>query len=365
MSGLHFHPLKVRSVRPDTEEAMIVSFEVPQDLGERFRFSPGQYLTVRREIEGQDVRRSYSICAGLDDGELRVGVRRVAGGVFSNWLHQGLKPGDTLEVMPPQGRFVVPGAFGESPAPAGRHILAIAGGSGITPILSIIKTVLAREPAARVTLIYGNRRPASTMFKEELEDLKNRHLTRLALHHVFSDEQMDSPLNQGLMNREKIGEFLSTLVDVASVDHAFVCGPYAMNDEGEAALLAAGLAPERIHIERFGIPLTAAGDAPKAQHLPGDAPTAQLTIVRDGFTREVDFLPRHDSILEAAAGAGMDVPYSCKSGVCGTCRAKLLQGQVRMDRNFALEKEEVAAGFILTCQAHPLTPCVSVSFDER
>lgn len=365
MSGLHFHPLKVRSVRPDTEEAMIVSFEVPDELGESFRFSPGQYLTVRREIEGQDVRRSYSICAGLDDGELRVGVRRVAGGVFSNWLHQGLKPGDTLEVMPPQGRFVVPGAFGEAPAPTGRHILAIAGGSGITPILSIIKTVLAREPGARVTLIYGNRRPASTMFKEELEDLKNRHLTRLAMHHVFSDEQMDSPLNQGLMNREKIGEFLSTVVDAASVDHAFVCGPYAMNDEGEAALLAAGLPAERIHIERFGIPLTAAGDAPKARHLPGDAPTAQLTIVRDGFTREVDFLPRHDNILEAAAGAGMDVPYSCKSGVCGTCRAKLLQGEVRMDRNFALEKEEVAAGFILTCQAHPLTPCVSLSFDDR
>lgn len=365
MTGLHFHPLRVRAVRPDTDEAMIVSFDVPAELGDLFRFAPGQYLTVKRDIDGQDVRRSYSICAGLDDGELRVGVRKVAGGVFSNWLHQRLQPGDTLEVMPPQGRFVVPAVEAAAPIATGRHILAIAGGSGITPILSIVKTQLMREPGSRCTLIYGNRRPASTMFKEELEDLKNRFLTRLAMHHVFSDEQMDSPLNQGVMNRDKIGEFLNTLVDVSKVDHAFVCGPYSMNDEGEAALLAAGLAPERIHIERFGIPLTSAGDALKAMPQPGDAPDAVITILRDGLTREVEFHERHASILDAAAAAGMDVPYSCKSGVCGTCRAKLLDGEVRMDRNFALEKAEVAAGFILTCQAHPLSPCVSVSFDDR
>jgi ring-1,2-phenylacetyl-CoA epoxidase subunit PaaE len=361
MSTLHFHPLRVREVRPDTEEAMIVSFDVPGEHAELFKFTQGQYLTVRHEVDGQDVRRSYSICAGLDDGELRVGVRKVAGGLFSNWLHQHLKAGDTLQVMPPQGKFFVPLAPEQS-----RHYLGLAGGSGITPILSIMKTVLAREPGSRFTLVYGNRRPASTMFKEELEDLKNRYMTRLTLHHVFSDEQVDSPLNTGMMNREKIAEFLHTVIDPKQIDHAFVCGPYAMNDEGEAALLEAGVPQERIHIERFGIALQSAGDLAKL-HAPkeGDADNAKITIVRDGLTRDIVFRKTDPSILDAAAAAGMDVPYSCKSGVCGTCRAKLVDGQVRMDRNFALEKHEVAEGFILTCQAHPLTPCVTVSFDER
>ena len=204
------------------------------------------------------------------------------------------------------------------------------------------------------------------MFKEELEDLKNRYMTRLTLHHVFSDEQVDSPLNMGMMNRDKIGDFLRTVIDPTHVDHAFVCGPYSMNDEGEAALLGAGVPPERIHIERFGIPLQSAGDLAKL-HAPqeGDADNATITVVRDGLTRDIVFRKNHPSILDAAADAGMDVPFSCKSGVCGTCRAKLLDGQVRMDRNFALEKAEVAAGFILTCQAHPLTPCATVSFDDR
>lgn len=361
MSSLHFHELRVREVRPDTDEAMIVSFDVPAEAAEAFRFTQGQYLTLRHELDGQDVRRSYSICAGVDDGELRVGVRKVAGGLFSNWLHGHLKAGDMLQVMPPQGRFFVP----LEPA-ASRHYLGIAGGSGITPILSIMKTVLAREPGSRFTLLYGNRRAASTMFKEELEDLKNRYLTRLALHHVFSDEQVDSPLNMGVMDRAKVAEFLRRLIDVGSVDHAFVCGPYAMNDEAEAALREAGLAEPRIHIERFGIPLQSAGDMARL-HAPqaGDADNARVTVVRDGLTREIVFRQTDPSILDAAAAAGMDVPFSCKSGVCGTCRAKLLDGQVRMDRNFALEKHEVAEGFILTCQAHPLTPCVTVSFDER
>jgi ring-1,2-phenylacetyl-CoA epoxidase subunit PaaE len=249
-----FHPLRVRAVEPDTEEAVIVSFDVPTDLRDVFGFTQGQYLTLRKDIDGQDLRRSYSICAGVDDGELRVGVRKVAGGIFSNWLHQHLKPGDVLHVIPPQGKFFVPLAPAES-----RHYLGRAGGSGITPILSIMKTVLAREPNSRFTLIYGNRRQRSTMFKEELEDLKNRYLTRLVLHMVFSQEQMDSQLYSGRIGRDKLGEFLGTLVDPASVDHAFVCGPHGVNDEAEAALLAAGLAPERIHIERFGIP---AGDVP-------------------------------------------------------------------------------------------------------
>ncbi|HYD75828.1 1,2-phenylacetyl-CoA epoxidase subunit PaaE [Ramlibacter sp.] len=357
-----FHPLKVRSITPDTAEAVVVSFEVPEDLQPVFGFTQGQYLTLRKEIDGQDLRRSYSICAGVDDGELRVGVRKVRGGTFSNWINEQLKPGDTVNVMAPQGRFFVP-----IEPQAQRHHLGIAGGSGITPILSIMKTVLAREPASRFTLVYGNRSLKSTMFKEEIEDLKDRYMTRLVLHHVFSDEHTDAPINMGLMNRTKIGEFLQGLVPARSVDHAYVCGPFQMNDEAEAALLAAGVPEDRIHIERFGVPQQAAGEVGAVVHQaqPGDAEQARVTLIRDGLQREVAFSKDQPSILDAASAAGMEVPYSCTSGVCGTCRARLVEGQVRMDRNFALDRKEVEAGFILTCQAHPTTERVVISFDER
>ncbi|OAK66843.1 phenylacetic acid degradation protein [Variovorax paradoxus] len=357
-----FHPLRVKAIEPDTAEAVIVSFEVPTDLQEVFGFTQGQYLTLRKDIDGQDLRRSYSICAGLDDGELRVGVRKVRGGVFSNWINASLQPGDTLQVMAPQGRFFVP----IEPASA-RHHVGIAGGSGITPILSIMKTVLAREPASRFTLIYGNRQLQSTMFKEEIEDLKNRYMTRLVLQHVFSDEHTDSPLGFGVMNREKIGEFLHSVVPAAQIDHVYVCGPFQMNDEAEAALLAAGVPEERIHIERFGVALPSATQVGAVVHeaQPGDAKQSRITIVRDGLQREITFTEGQPSILDAASAAGLEVPFSCTSGVCGTCRAKLVDGEVRMERNFALDKNEVAAGFVLTCQAHPLTECVTLSFDER
>ena len=354
MSGLHFHPLRVRELRPEGDDATVVTFDVPAELSDLFRFEPGQYLTLRTQATGEDLRRAYSICAARGDS-LRVGVRKVSGGAFTTWLHARLKPGDVLDVMPPQGRF------GAALVKRPRHVLAIAGGSGITPVLSLLKTALASDAQARCTLLYGNRRAASTMFKEELEDLKNQYLTRLVLHPVFSREVMDSPLQTGRLDADKINTLLRL---VGPVDEAFVCGPHAMNDEAEAALLAAGIAPERIHVERFGIPPTAADallHAPKV----GDATTATITIIRDGLTRDIAFQSSDDSILAAAGRAGLDVPYSCRSGVCATCRAKLLQGRVRMDRNFALEQSEIDAGFVLTCQAHPLTERVVVSFDER
>lgn len=359
-----FHALRVRAIEPDTPEAVIVSFDVPDDLRETFGFTQGQYLTLRTEIEGQDLRRSYSICAGVDDGELRVGVRKVRQGVFSNWINSALKPGDTVQVMAPQGRFFVP-----LDRESQRHHVGIAGGSGITPILSIMKTVLAREPRSRFTLIYGNRLLKSTMFKEEIEDLKNRYMQRLVLHHVFSDEFTDSPLNHGVMNREKIAEFLAAVVPAERVDHVYVCGPFQMNDEAEAALLAAGVPEEKIHIERFGVAQPAGGAAPVGAVIheaqPGDADEAKVIIVRDGLKREIVFRKDQPSILDAASAAGLEVPFSCTSGVCGTCRAKVVEGEVRMERNFALDKNEVAAGFILTCQAHPTTERVVLSFDER
>ncbi len=386
-----FHDLIVRRIEPDTTEAVIVTFEVPVELRESFGFTQGQYLTLRKTIEGQDLRRSYSICAGVDDGELRVAVRKVKGGVFSNWINEHLQAGDRISVMAPQGRFFVP-----LDAQARRHHLGIAGGSGITPILSILKTVMVREPHSRFTLIYGNRALRSTMFKEELEDLKNRWMQRVVLHHVFSDEpgndgphgashlppegarselgaarRSDLPLNMGLMNREKIGEFLRTVVPAASIDHAYICGPFQMNDEAEAALQAAGVAEERIHIERFGVAqapgaASAQGaDAVMHQAQPGDAERSRIVIVRDGLQREIEFSKDQPSILDAASAAGLEVPFSCTSGVCGTCRCKVMEGQVRMERNFALDKKEVEAGFVLSCQAHPLTERVVLSFDER
>ncbi len=354
MSGLHFHPLRVSAVRPEGEDALVVTFDVPAGEAATFRFEPGQYLTVRAAVNGIELRRSYSICAAPGEA-LRVGVRRVPGGAFSTWLHQTLRPGNVLDVMEPQGRF------GAALARRPRHVLAVAGGSGITPILSILKSLLACDAQAQATLLYGNRSAASTMFKEELEDLKNRHLTRLTLHPVFSREVVDSPLNAGRLDAAKLATFLRLS---GPVDEAFVCGPHALNDEVEAALRASGLAPARIHVERFGIPPTAA-DATLHAPQEGDATTARITIVRDGLSRELAFRSGDESILAAAGRAGLDVPYSCRSGVCATCRAKLLEGRVRMDRNFALEQADLDAGFVLTCQAHPMTDRVVVSFDER
>ena len=366
MSAL-FHPLTVRAVEPDTAEAVVVSFDVPPVLREVFGFTQGQYLTLRKTIAGYDLRRSYSICAGVDDGELRVGVRKVGGGVFSNWINSELQPGDSIQVMAPQGRFFVP-----LEAAARRHHVGFAGGSGITPILSIMKTVLAREPLSRFTLVYGNRSPRSTMFKEEIEDLKNRYMARLSLQHVFSDEHTDAELNMGLMNRDKIAAFLATVLPPAGIAHAYICGPFQMNDEVEAALLAAGVPEERVHIERFGVAPAAGGAVAAAgvgavvhEARPGDAEQARIVIIRDGLKREIQFHKDQPSILDAASAAGLEVPFSCTSGVCGTCRAKVIEGDVRMERNFALDKAEVAAGFVLTCQAHPVTPHVVLSFDER
>ena len=352
----HFHTLRIATRRAEAEDAVVLGFDVPPELRAAFVFDAGQHLTLRHAIDGTEQRRTYSICSAVDDPLLQIGVRRVPGGAFSTWLHGALQPGQPIEVMPPQGRFSV-----RPDAAARRHLLLIAGGAGITPILGILRSVLAAEPHSRCTLLYGNRTAGSTMFKDALLDLKNQHLSRLAIHPVFSREPVEAPLNAGRIDREKLALVLGTLVDPADVDAVYVCGPHAMNDEAEAALRDAGIAPERIHVERFGVP----GSVPTAVPQAGDAPQAQVSIVRDGLSRVVPFNAEDGNLLAAAARAGMDVPYSCKSGVCGTCRAKLKSGQVRMDRNYALEPADVAAGFILTCQSHPITSEVSVSFDER
>jgi ring-1,2-phenylacetyl-CoA epoxidase subunit PaaE len=353
--SIAFHPLRVASLRTDAD-ALVVGFDVPEALRATFAFSAGQYLTLRAMVDGEDLRRSYSICSALDDGALRVGIRLLPGGAFSGWAAQALQVGRTLEVLPPQGHFFVP-----LDAAARRHVLFIAAGSGITPMLSLIKTMLTREPHARCTLIYGNRRLASTMFREELDDLKNRHLARLSIHHVFSRESQDASLFNGRLDAHRIETFLHTLVPAATVDEAFVCGPAGMIDDAVTALEAAGIAPQHVHVERFGDV-----NAATAHHVEArDTDHAQVTLVIDGLGRDVEFRLSDPSILDAARRSGLDVPYACKAGVCSTCKGKLLEGEVRMDRNFALTPAEVAQGFVLCCQSHPLTSKVVITLDQR
>ncbi len=361
---LSFHPLRVHEVQREAEDALVLGFEVPAALQPVFQFEAGQHLTLRATVAGTELRRSYSICAAPGE-PLRVGVRAVPGGAFSTWLHAMARPGLVLDVMPPLGRF------GAALAQRPRHVLAVAGGSGITPLLAIVKATLQGDARARCTLVYSNRSAASTMFREALEDLKNRYLSRLALHFVFSREGLEEGLQGGRLDAGKI----STLLRLAGpVDQAFVCGPHAMNEDVPAALQAAGVPPERIHVERFGVPqqaarnMAAAGPALAVEAARGAAAQAsvhRVRIVRDGVARDIGFDAADGNILAAATRAGLELPFSCSSGVCATCRARVLEGQVGMHRNFALEPDDVAAGFVLSCQAHPLSESVLLTFDER
>jgi ring-1,2-phenylacetyl-CoA epoxidase subunit PaaE len=351
-----FHRLRVAEVRRETPDCVSLKFELPAALEADYTFLPGQHLALRAVLDGEELRRSYSVCAGCDDGELRVAVKKVPGGRFSSWVNEALKVGDAIDVMTPEGRFHTPLAPEQA-----RHYVAFASGSGITPVLSLIRTTLAREPRSRYTLIYGNRQQARVMFHEALEDLKDRYLTRFRLFNVFSREAQDVELFNGRIDAAKVRLFLDTLIPPADIDEAFVCGPASMIDEVEGALLAAGVARAHVHVERFGVP----GAAAKAPPDDAAAADAKLTLIIDGVRREVDFHRGQHSVLEAGRAAGLDLPYSCKGGMCSTCRGKLLEGQVKMAKNYALEPHEVAAGYVLTCQSYPLSERVLISYDDR
>jgi len=351
-----FHTLRIAEVRRETPECVSLRFELPPDLAPEYRFMQGQHLSLRTELGGEELRRSYSICAGVDDGELRVAVKKVPGGRFSEWVNDKLAAGDAIDVMTPEGRFFTPLASGQA-----RHYVAFVAGSGITPVLSLIRTTLAREPESRFTLVYGNRRQASVMFHEALEDLKDRYLTRFRLYNVFSREAQDVDLFNGRIDAAKVRAFLDTLISPDTIDEAFVCGPASMIDDVEQALVAAGVPSEHVHVERFGVP----GETTAPPVDDADAAQARIGIILDGVRREIDFHPGQHSILEAGRAAGIDLPFSCKGGMCSTCRGKLLEGQVRMAKNYALEPREVAAGYVLTCQSYPLTERVLISYDER
>ena len=356
-----FHPLTVTGVERLTDDAVAITFAVPEELREDYRYAPGQHLTLRATINGEQVRQSYSICLARSEAErtgtLRVASARVQGGRMSNWLNDSVAPGEVIEAMTPLGSFTCP------TQPGGiRHHLAIAAGSGITPVLSLITTVLEEEPQSRVTLLFGNRRTASVMFLEELEDLKNRYLGRLQLVHVLSREPQDVELFSGRLDPDRIRRILEVLAPVETVDEWYLCGPYGMVTGAQELLREAGVDGRHVHHEIFHV---AEQENPR-QEVVVDAsapPAAVVTVNLDGRTTRVEMPTKEETILNATLRSRPDAPYSCTGGVCGTCRARLVSGEVRMDRNYALEPEEVEAGMVLACQSHPVTDEVSLDYD--
>lgn len=353
-----FFPLRVSDIRRETADCVSVALEPTDDHRPRFQFKQGQYLTLRTTIDGQEVRRSYSLCSSPLDGELRVAIKKVPGGLFSTFANESLNVGDTLEAMPPDGRF-----YTEVGGSEGRHYAAFAAGSGITPILSILKTVLQAEPNSTFTLFYGNRTTDSIIFHEELEGLKNRFLGRLSLHYVLSREYLDSPLFSGRIDGEKSAAFCRLLLRPQLINEFFLCGPEEMIHEVRDTLLEQGVDRKRIHLELFGTGLAQTEARRRREAVGGPEVVTTVELTLDGKTVSFPLSSRTETLLDAALRHGADLPYACKGGVCCTCRAKLREGKVDMDVNYALEPEEVEAGYILTCQAHPLTERIVVDFD--
>jgi len=352
-----FHRLAVNDLRRESADAVSMTFAIPADLTDDYNFTPGQYLTLRTTMDGEEVRRSYSICSGPDDGELRIAVKKVDGGAFSSWAADELKPGDQLDVMTPTGRFGVAHAPDQA-----RIYVGFAAGSGITPILSIARGVLAREPDSWFFLFYGNRSTGGMLFREALEELKDRFLQRLSVFHVISGEEQDIPILHGRLDGKKVRVLLRSLVPAASVDHVFICGPTAMSEDIETTCREIGIAEDRIHVERF---VSEFGGKPRAKKMieASAPPKAMASLTIDGKRREVP-VAEDESILDAALRAGMDLPFACKGGMCSTCRAKLVEGEAQMEVNYSLEPWELKAGFILTCQARPVSDRVVVDYDH-
>ena len=365
MSAPRFQEVAVKRVSPEAAGAVAITFAIPEAERERFAFEPGQFLTLRATIDGQDVRRNYSISSPRSrlarEGELEIGIRPVEGGLFSNWAARAIKAGDTLQVMPPDGRFVVK-------KKRAIHRVGFAAGSGITPILSIAATTLEEQPDSKFTLIYGNRRMSTVMFNEDLQDLKDRFRDRLTMIHVLSRQAQEVDLLQGRIDGAKVRAIIDALLPVGSMDEVFICGPDEMITATENALVEAGVPADRIRTERFTTHL------PAGAHPVGVSSTAEaaeaatkditMVLVLDGKEHEIAIGP-DEHLLDAGLNAGLDLPFSCKAGVCCTCRAKVTEGEVVMDKNFTLEADEVAQGYVLSCQARATTKRLKISFDER
>lgn len=352
-----FHPLKIIDVRRETNDAIAVTLEPPVELAADFAFAAGQHLTFRADIGGEDIRRNYSICVAPGQ-PLRVGIKHVQGGRFSEWATRTLKPGDMIDAMAPRGHFTWPFDAAER-----RSYLCFAGGSGITPILSLIETGLAIEPGSRFTLLYGNRASNTIMFLQELADLKDRYLGRLQVYHFLEEEMDDIDLFNGRLDEHRVADVLGSLVDASAIDVAFICGPGPMMDAAERAMIDAGVTANHVLVERFTVdrPTAAMEQADHAAARKAEGAKMQITI--DGRRRLVEFHADKGSILESARDAGLPAPFACKAGVCATCRARLVSGEVRMRANYGLSPEEVAQGYVLTCQAVPVGDDVVLDYD--
>jgi ring-1,2-phenylacetyl-CoA epoxidase subunit PaaE len=355
--SVHFHALRVGEIVPETSEANSIRFEIPEELREAFSFRAGQHLTLRATINGEEVRRNYSLCTAPAEQDWMVTVKRIGGGLFSNWVGDELKPGDTIDVMVPHGSFTT-----DFDAANKRHLVGIAGGSGITPVMSLIKTLLREEPQSRFTLLYGNRDSSSVIFLEALAGFKDRYLNRLEIFHFLDAEEQDIELFNGMLDRSRCDEAISMLVpDAADVDGWFICGPGPMMDAAEGALLDRNIPKERIHIERFTADRPPEAVAQEIAQLQTQAEGVTVSVTLDGRTRRVPFTA--GNILDSARAAGLPAPFACKAGVCATCRAKVTSGKVEMAARYGLTDEEVADGYVLTCQSVPLDEGVAVDYD--
>lgn len=352
-----FHRLRVAEVDRLTDDSVAITFDVPDELRDAYRFTPGQHVTIRCDLGGQGVRRNYSICSPASCGRLRIGVKRLPGGAFSSYASERLRPGDLLEVMTPTGRFFTP----LDPANA-KYYAAIAAGSGITPIMSLLASTLETEPRSQATLLYGNRMASSIMFLEDLQDLKDRYPDRFWVLNFLSREPQESAVLSGRINRAKLARLFTTVLPPGEVDEWFLCGPFEMVQEVRAALASSGVDSGRIHTELFHV-----GALPPqptvAQPSAAAAGRSTVTVTLDGRATSLELERNGEPILDAVLRARPDAPYACKGGVCGTCRAKLLEGTVGMERTFALEQDEISRGYVLTCQSHPTSDTVDLDYD--
>jgi ring-1,2-phenylacetyl-CoA epoxidase subunit PaaE len=356
--SVSFHTLTVADVVEETAEARSIRFAVPEELRETFLFRPGQHLTLKAEIAGEEIRRNYSLCVAPQDGQVAVTVKRIAGGAFSNWVNDNLTPGMAIEVMAPHGSFTW-----DFTGNAANHYVGFAGGSGITPVMSLLKTALLTEPDSRFTLFYGNRDSNSIIFLDALAGLKNRFMDRLQVHHFLAEEAEEFELLNGMLDRAKCDEILETLVDPADIAAFFICGPGPMMDAAEAALIARNVPRDHIHLERFTAGRPSAALEAQMQALTQEAAGHSLLVTLDGRKRRISFDANAGNILDSARAAGLPAPFACKAGVCATCRAKVVSGEVEMAARYGLTDEEVAAGYVLTCQSVPKGDGVELDYD--
>ncbi len=360
-----FHPLTISNIYRETRDAVSITLTVPEAFKHLFHYEQGQYLVFKTQVNGEEIRRSYSICSSVNDDMLQVGIKQVPEGVFSTLANSEFKIGDVLEVMPPQGHFgsALNKILDNS---SYKHVLAVAAGSGITPILSIIKTCLEQDETRQVTLLYGNRSTASSMFRNTLEDLKNAYMDRFNLVFIFSRESQDIDLYNGRIDADKCEQLLKRLMNVSDLAGAFICGPQSMTEQVSASLIEQGLDKHKVHYELFH---TDTNNAEKRQFRQANTSTkvqdaSDVTVIHDGRQMQFELAHNTKSILEAGNDMGADLPYSCTAGVCSTCKAKVIEGEVEMDVNFALEDYEVEAGYVLSCQCYPITSKVVLSYDQ-